>query len=70
MQVVVVINGGVLDGLFASDPDIEAFVIDWDNINEGDTGFKVQPNLIDEMPEETKAIFDAINREENSGVAK
>jgi hypothetical protein len=62
MQVVAVISGGNLVGVFASDPEIEVCVIDWDNINEGDTGSWIQPDPLEAMPGETREVFDTAGR--------
>jgi|GEM_PF-2458134 len=65
MQVVIVINGGNLGAVFASDPTIDSCLVDWDNINEGDTGGMILVDPLEAMPEETKEQFDIAMSEKN-----
>ena len=59
-KVVVEIRGGTFVALYASDLNIEAHIVDWDNIAEesvpADT--RVQPQSIADMPTETQEIVD------------
>jgi len=59
-KVVVEIRGGTFVALYASGLDIEAHIVDWDDIAEesvpADT--RVQPQPIADMPAETKEIVD------------
>jgi hypothetical protein len=63
-KVVVEIRGGTLAALYASDLNIEAHIVDWDNIAEesvpADT--RIQPQGIADMPTETKEIVDGAGK--------
>ena len=56
-RIVIEMRGGVLVAVYAQDPAIEVFVVDWDDIQAGSTQanvpFPVEP--LDQMPAETKA---------------
>lgn len=55
-RIVIEMRGGVLVAVYAQDPAIKVFVVDWDDIQEGSTRanvpFPVEP--LDQMPPETK----------------
>lgn len=57
-KVVVEIRGGTVVAIYASDMDIEAHIVDWDDIGEQSVPVdtRVQPNRIEDMPTETREI--------------
>jgi hypothetical protein len=59
-------RGGVLVAVYAQDPAIKVFVVDWDDIQEGSTRANVPfpVESLDQMPAETKAaVGDRSTRE-------
>ena len=56
-RIVVEMRGGVLVAIYAQDPAIEVFVVDWDDIQAGSTQTNVPfpVEAFDKMPPETKA---------------
>jgi hypothetical protein len=63
-KVVIEIRGGTLAAVYASSSQVEAHVVDWDDIEEQtDTGgSRIQPDSMDAMPEETKQRIDRESR--------
>ncbi|MGI6099800.1 MAG: hypothetical protein GX174_03685 [Lentisphaerae bacterium] len=53
-KVVIEIRGGTLAGLYTNDADIDMHVVDWDNIDAGDTSSAhLTADLLNDMPAET-----------------
>lgn len=56
-KVVAEIRGGVLVGFYASDPAMEAYLVDWDEIAESpDVDARIEIDLIEAMPADTMEI--------------
>ena len=66
-KVVVEIRGGTLVGLYASDSELEAYVVDWDDLREdpviGNPRMSVDP--LESMPCETRNQLRALLEEES-----
>ena len=58
-KVVVEICGGTLVGLYASDPEIETHVVDWDEISEQPDSVKtrMQADALVAMPADTRQMI-------------
>jgi hypothetical protein len=59
LKIVVEIRGGALVGLYASDPDIEAHVVDWDEIAEypGAIQTRTSVDAFAAMPPDTRDVL-------------
>ena len=52
--VVVEVSGGVVQAIYC-DEDIDVAVVDWDNIQEGDSAGLYPVELMEDLPQETAA---------------
>ena len=57
-KVVIEIRGGTFVGFYASDPSIEAYLVDWDEIGECslNAGRPTQPDSLEAMPTDTREM--------------
>lgn len=57
-KVVVEIRGGTLVGLYTNDRDVEAYVVDWDDIEGGASTHDLRAEMagLEEMPAGTRKI--------------
>ena len=64
-KVVVEIRGGTLVGLYASDPEIETHVVDWDEIAERPEAFttRMQADSLAAMPADTRQMVGGVRKQ-------
>ncbi len=57
-KVVIEIRGGTFVGLYSSDPNIEAYLVDWDEIEEDplNAASRSEPDPLAAMPRDTRAM--------------
>jgi hypothetical protein len=65
-KVVVEIRGGVFCGLYASDPEIEYCLVDWDEIKEGypSGGDWFPADLFEDIPADTREYVPGAGRQQ------
>lgn len=59
-QVVIEVRGGVIVGVYASDPVLDAHVVDWDDMaaRRGSAPSRLTVDPIEAMPTSTRAAID------------
>lgn len=54
-DIVVEVSGGVVVGVYTDVPNARVVLVDWDNIEAGDSAGAYPPGQLSELPEETAA---------------